>query len=79
VYIAPSLGNTAAAAATNLAPSAEQATESHTLLGAVVCTQLAPESDERKIPPLPGCSIPGLGIDAATSFVPSAEQASEDQ
>jgi hypothetical protein len=56
--------------AVNLLPSADDVTEYQELVGAVVATQVAPESRDSHI---------GLGDATATNVVASAEQASPDQ
>jgi hypothetical protein len=58
------------AAAVNLVPSVEEAMEDQLLLGAVVCTHVAPKSLETKIPPL---------ADTAASLVPSEEDTAQFQ
>jgi hypothetical protein len=52
--------------ATNLAPSAEEATRNQPDWGAPVCIQVSPELVETQMPPL---------LAAAASLVPSADEA----
>jgi hypothetical protein len=66
------------AAATTLDPSAEEAMETHVLLGADVCAQIAPESNEQKMPVTPLRAFPGHSGDAAAkTLAPSAEHATD--
>jgi hypothetical protein len=70
-----------AAAATRMEPSADEATQDHWLLGAVVGCHVAPESVEVYIGPPWAWPPAGLNItaDAATNLSPSADEATEVQ
>jgi hypothetical protein len=59
-----------------LHPSLEQAMQFQTLLGALVCSQLVPESVDLKIDPY---CCKGLLELAATNFIPSADDTINDQ
>jgi hypothetical protein len=71
----------APATATNLVPSAEEATDTQALLGATVCAHVTPESAEVQIGPPIHSWRSKLYVFAATatSLVPSADEAAHDQ
>ena len=70
---APVMTLLSSTAAMSALPSAEDATVTQFVMGAVVCVQSSPEFVETNIGPLAKALIPL----AATSLVPSADEATE--